>query len=371
MITRADPTVLDEIRHEGSHDRSLMWARNPDRWKNVDTHVYRARYGAHEADVQVNPDFTEPRARGLAERYARVVGQLPAVLREAVDEIEINPGDYSASGFHRGWACSIYVYVDMMEAEGNERFVEEIIAHEAAHCLESEHRDTSGWKDAQDADPEFISDHAEANPHQEDFAETFAAWMAVRYVVDRVDDSDRALIVGAIPNRLAYLDEAISERDMRPFERAPESRVYFVPFFMAADRAAPGFMRIVNRSEHAGTVEIIATDDRGDSYPPVTLGLDAREAKHFNANSTSTPTALQRPGPRERQSRQGAPGPRGRPRGPDPHDYPGNRPSRVPAQPRWHRHARAGAGRDWGKVAMEWFLILTVGVPFVLMVLAW
>lgn len=56
-----------------------------------------------------------------------------------------------------------------------------------------------------------------------------------------------------------------------------------MPFFSAADRIAPGLMRIVNRSNRAGTVEIVATDDQGRDYPPVTLTLDAREAKQFSA----------------------------------------------------------------------------------------
>ena len=285
VIGPADPGALDELRHEGMHDRSLMWARNPDRWKNVDAHVYRAQYGDHMADVQVNPDFAEPRARELANRYARMVGQLPRVLLEAVDEIEINPGDFSASGFHRGWACSIYLYVDQMEAEWNVPFAEEIIAHEAAHCLEGEHRDTAGWKAAQRADPEFISHHAERNAHQEDFAETFTAWMAVRYTPNRLDHDTFQQVASAIPNRLAYLDGAISEEDMAPFELPDTSGgTYFVPFFAAADRTAPGFMRIVNRSARAGTVSIVATDDTGNSYGPVTLSLGPGVAQHFNAH---------------------------------------------------------------------------------------
>ena len=268
----------------------MMHTRNPDRFSTLDAHIYHAWYGAgmdsrdgRMIEIQAHPRFAEGRARELANRYARMVGQLPRVLREAVDEIEINPGDYSASGFHRGWACSIYVYVDMIEAEWNEPFAEEIIAHEAAHCLEGEHRDTPGWRDAQRADPEFISKHAETNPRQEDFAETFPAWMAVRYVPNRLDGGTVQQVADAIPNRLAYLDEAISEEDMAPFERSDMNVGYFVPFFAAADRAAPGFMRIVNRSNRAGTVTIVATDDRGRDYGPVTLSLDAGEAQHFSA----------------------------------------------------------------------------------------
>ena len=289
MIMTTDATTLDDhpggqgIRHEGSHSRPMMYTRNPDRWQHISVHLYKAWYGSHTTEIQVNPSFAEGQARQIAQNYARMVGQLPAVLREAVDEIEINPGDYSASGFHRHGACSIYFYTDMMEAEWNRPFAEEIILHEAAHCLEDGHRNTSGWRTAQDADSEFISKHAEVHPHQEDFAETFSAWMALRYTPDRLDDSDRTLITNAIPNRLAYLDEAISEEDMRPFELADESGGYFIPFFAAADRTAPGFMRIVNRSNRGGTVTIVATDDRGDSYPPVTLNISAGEAKHFTA----------------------------------------------------------------------------------------
>ena len=196
--------------------------------------------------------------------------------------MEINPGDFSASGFHRDGKCSIYLYADMMEAMRNRPFAEEIIVHEAAHCADDEHRNTSGWKAAQDADPEFISNHAERYPHQEDFAETFSAWMAVRYTPDRLDAAVLDTIADAIPNRLAYLDEAVAEEDMRPFERT--GGTYFVPFFAAADRVASGFMRIVNRSNRAGTITIVATDDRGDSYAPVTLDIGADEAKHINAD---------------------------------------------------------------------------------------
>ena len=297
IVTTDTTTFVDHlpptgrgVQHTGNHPRLMMHARNPDRWSTLNAHIYHAWYGAGMdsqsglmIELQVNPVFAEARARELPERYARMVGQLPAVLREAVDEIEINPGDYSASGFHRGWACGIYLYVDMMEAEWNRPFAEEIILHEAAHCLEDEHPNTAGWRDAQDADAEFISEHAASQPHREDFAETFSAWTAVRYTPDCLDDSDRTLIASAIPSRIAYLDEAISDDDMQPFERSDMSDGYFIPFFAAADSTAIGFMRIVNRSDRAGTVSIVAIDDTGESYAPVTLDIGAREARHFNA----------------------------------------------------------------------------------------
>ena len=231
------------VQHRGNDSRLMMHVRNPDRFSTLSAHIYDAWYDADMAsqsgrmvEIEVNPDFPEWRARALANRYAGMLGQLPRVLRDSVDEVEINPGDYSASGFHRGWACSIYLYADMMEAEWNEPFAEEIILHEAAHCLEGEHRDTAGWKAAQRADPGFISQHAENHPHQEDFAETFSAWTAVRYRLNRIDDGIAETIGNTIPNRLAYLDGAISEEDMAPFAKPepppPPARLssYILPY---------------------------------------------------------------------------------------------------------------------------------------------
>ena len=71
---------------------------------------------------------------------------------------------------------------------------------------------------------------------------------------------------------------AIPQKDMFPLSL---SRSYAVPFFASADRTATGFMRIVNRSDRAGTVRIMATDDVGDRYGPVMLGIGAGESTHF------------------------------------------------------------------------------------------
>ena len=50
----------------------------------------------------------------------------------------------------------------------------------------------------------FISDYAEDFPNQEDVAESFLLWMAVRYRADQISTQDYNLITDAIPNRLAY-----------------------------------------------------------------------------------------------------------------------------------------------------------------------
>ena len=51
----------------------------------------------------------------------------------------------------------------------------------------------------------------------------------------------------------------------------------------ASSRSRPGFVRIINHAERAGTVSIRAIDDTGRSFGPVSLGLEAQAAVHFNS----------------------------------------------------------------------------------------
>ena len=48
-------------------------------------------------------------------------------------------------------------------------------------------------------------------------------------------------------------------------------------------RGQRGFVRIINRSDASGEVRIHAIDDAGERFGPVTLSLDAWQARHFNS----------------------------------------------------------------------------------------
>ena len=52
----------------------------------------------------------------------------------------------------------------------------------------------------------FISTYARDNPQREDIAESVLPWLAVRYRPERISSTLAAIIVQAIPNRLAYFD---------------------------------------------------------------------------------------------------------------------------------------------------------------------
>ena len=59
-----------------------------------------------------------------------------------------------------------------------------------------------------------------------------------------------------------------------------------VPNFPAASNplGRQGFVRVVNLSETAGMVSIVAFDDGGRKHGPVTLSLDALQTRHFNSS---------------------------------------------------------------------------------------
>ena len=66
------------------------------------------------------------------------------------------------------------------------------------------------------------------------------------------------------------------------FRVAPPDAPFTVPFLVAASAAPPwGFVRVVNRSDEAGTVDIVAIDDTGERFGPVTLSLGARAIRSF------------------------------------------------------------------------------------------
>ena len=66
---------------------------------------------------------------------------------------------------------------------------------------------------------------------------------------------------------------------------AQEGREHFVPLFMSDEDpdGRQGFMRIVNHSDRAGTVQIYGIDDAGERRGPIDLSIDALETVHVNS----------------------------------------------------------------------------------------
>ena len=67
--------------------------------------------------------------------------------------------------------------------------------------------------------------------------------------------------------------------------RRCSSRICEVPLFMAADDPVrQGFVRIGNYSARTGTVSVLAIDDAGQRFGPITISLAVGQVVHFNSN---------------------------------------------------------------------------------------
>ena len=69
-----------------------------------------------------------------------------------------------------------------------------------------------------------------------------------------------------------------------PASGALAQQQHSLPLINAAHGTQQGFVRIVNRSDGAGAVRIVAIDDSGERFGPVSLSLAALETRHFNSN---------------------------------------------------------------------------------------
>jgi hypothetical protein len=84
--------------------------------------------------------------------------------------------------------------------------LEETLLHEAAHTSLADYNLSADWKAAQQADNNFVSVYARDNPEREDVAESYVAYVAVRYRAARISKADADKIVQAMPNRIAFFD---------------------------------------------------------------------------------------------------------------------------------------------------------------------
>ena len=140
----------------------------------------------------------EDQIKKLALKYAKMMGQLPAFLRESgIDQIVLHPGK-------RNWLVyrqEITIY-DSASVIG----IAEMFIHEITHVtLHFQLVSDIDWKAAVDADDKYITKYARSSPW-EDAAETVLFWVAAR-CNDKIKKKTKKKIIEGIPNRIAYLDE--------------------------------------------------------------------------------------------------------------------------------------------------------------------
>ena len=205
LIDSSDPSSLMNVTYAGRGMREF-WNRRAERWVTIEAYVFDVRYGWGAVEFQVNPEFgSADAARDEVDTYAPALGRLPAFLMTNAREVEISAVDAAFQGNEAG---IFHIYTGDGEELIRNGFLEEVLFHEAGHAsLDRHHKNSAGWRQAQDTDGVFISEYARDHPDREDVAESILPHFAVRHRPERLNNADRSAILTAIPNRLRYFDE--------------------------------------------------------------------------------------------------------------------------------------------------------------------
>ncbi len=182
-----------------------MFDRRVNQFINVKAYLFDIVWNDGITSVaQINEEFGSlEEAKKQAEKYAFLIGQLPAILRTDVDMIWVHKGLQPFGGGNK----SILIHTDQTSIYESEGILEETLVHEATHTsLDEYHSISNLWLNAQIQDNEFISTYAKDNPTREDIAESFLPWLAVRYFKDVISSETYNKIIMTIPYRLQYFD---------------------------------------------------------------------------------------------------------------------------------------------------------------------
>lgn len=213
IITASDPSVFKELSDGGEAMRKVFDRRISD-WAETKVWLFKVVYAdrAEPTEVQGNKEFSDvAKARSLALKYAKAVGQLPACLRRDVRSITIHDGEQPFGGGNH----NILIHVQQAVKLEKDGILEEVLFHEATHTsIDGDHKEAAGWIGAQKADGGFISTYAAENPVREDLAESFLSYFAVKYRRSRISGEAYSAITKAIPARMAYFES--QKLDLRP-----------------------------------------------------------------------------------------------------------------------------------------------------------
>lgn len=213
LITSSDYTIYSTSSYQGIETRLFYDKSIPD-FINYPAHVYKVSFGDDlSIDFEIYTDFTLEEAENIEQKYAPLIGQLGKDLRRNIKSFEFLKGEEVASAqrtddlnyanitFHTDWLTNI------VETRPDGDKTEELLIHESAHLsIDPYVYGQQGWTDAVNLDGNFLSTYAKDNPNSEDVAETFQAYIAVKYYPDRITNSLRDTILSVCLNRFKYFD---------------------------------------------------------------------------------------------------------------------------------------------------------------------
>jgi hypothetical protein len=201
VITDETPNALQVVSYSGQGQRTAFDGRL-DQTISMEAHLFEARYaGGNRIEFQVNPEFTRSAAEIAAERYARVLGHLPGVLRSRFTRVAVHLGE-RGSQLRDG---TLVIHANRAFQRWQKGLYAESLAHISARSLATGHTPTPGWASARELDASAVSDRAGSSVEQ-DFAESFLAWMLVQGDAHDLADAELKAISDTIPARINYLE---------------------------------------------------------------------------------------------------------------------------------------------------------------------
>ena len=213
LINSSDYTVYSTSSYQGIETRLFYDKSIPD-FINYPAHIYKVNFGdGLSVDFEIYSEFTEDEANSIKQKYAPLMGQLGKELRKNIKSIEFLKGEEGASAqrsddltyanitFHIDWLNNI------VETRPDGDKTEELFIHESTHLsIDPYIYGKQEWTNAVNLDGNYISTYAQDNPNSEDIAETFQAYIAVKYFPDRISSSLRDTILSVCLNRFKYFD---------------------------------------------------------------------------------------------------------------------------------------------------------------------
>ena len=213
LITSSDYTIYSTSSYQGIETRLFYDKSIPD-FINYPAHIYKVNFGdGLSVDFEIYTEFTLEEAGNIEQKYAPLIGQLGKDLRRNIKSFEFLKGEEVASAqrtddlnyanitFHTDWLTNL------VETRPDGDKTEELLIHESAHLsIDPYVYGQQGWTDAVNLDGNFLSTYAKDNPDSEDVAETFQAYIAVKFFPDRISNSLRDTILSVCLNRFKYFD---------------------------------------------------------------------------------------------------------------------------------------------------------------------
>ena len=231
-----DKSSFDKVVYIGEEKRKILEA-NADRsdksrrfYFKTSTYVFDTYFEngtVLEMLVYFEKEKSLNKAKIIAAKYSRILGQMPNVLLQRLDAAHIYadvPGISNAS------ASTRVINIHPIDEYNNsfENVIEELFIHELVHASldkpiygpykrlnKKRHENKniklvklnwSDWRKAVKGDKKrYVNNYAKTTIH-EDLAESFIAWLSLRYG-KRTSVLEKLLIEKLIPNRIKFFDE--------------------------------------------------------------------------------------------------------------------------------------------------------------------